>query len=158
MKHLILGLLLVALIGCQQQPRETTPQTPTTPQPESISKEECMALLDRWEEAMMQKDSLKLKSVLHPNYYYAGSPDGSLANRQAMMEWVATDPGQLLSQEFHDMDVQIYQNIAIVRGWEIMTSLTAQGDTTEYKLRFTDVYQKKDGVVQALSTHSSPMD
>ena len=158
MKQLTLGLLLITLVGCQQKAPQTTPQTPTTPQLESISKEECMALLDRWEEAMMEKDSVKLKSVLHPSYYYAGSPDGSLANRQAMMEWVAGDPGQLLSQQFNDMDIQIYQNVAIVRGWEIMTALTAEGDTTKYKLRFTDVYQKENGVVQALSTHSSPMD
>lgn len=157
MKLLLSTFVMIALLSCGEQPPQTD-QTPATPELESITQEECMALLDRWEAAMMEKDSTKLKSVLHPSYYYAGSPDGSLADRQGMMEWVATDPSQLLSQDFKDMDIQIYQNVAIVRGWEIMRMRSPEGDTSEFKLRFTDVYQKKDGVVQALSTHSSPMD
>ena len=152
MKNLVKVLVLFLLGACQQT------EKPEVPAVEQITEKDATELLDKWEQAMITKDSALLKEVLDPTYTYSGSPDGSTADRATMMEWVATDPSNLISQEFFDMDIKLYDNVAIVRGWEIITSLSPEGDTSQFKLRFTDVYKKENGITKALSTHSSPMD
>ena len=107
---------------------------------------------------MIEKDSSLLGTVLHPDYQYAGSADGGSSDRSAMMVYTATDESDLLGQEFHDMDIDLFDDVAIVRGWEILSLRSPEGDTVRFKLRFTDVYRKENGVTRALATHSSPMD
>lgn len=153
MKTLLI-LSLAVIIGCQQ----VTPADTINADQELITVQDATNLLARWEQAMKDKDSTLLKQVLHPEYQYAGSPDGSTADRKTMMTYVATDPNDLLSQDFFDMDIKLYRDVAIVRGWEIMKVRSAEGDTSEFKLRFTDVYVKENDMTRALSTHSSPMD
>ena len=152
MKILFLASITVLLCSCQTTSEKVQQDL------EQITDQDASNLLQKWEKAMIDKDSTLMGEVLHPEYQYSGSPDGSTADRQAMMIWVATDPGQLISQTFFDMDIKIYGNMAVVRGWEVMLNASAEGDTTSTKLRFTDVYLKEDGVTRALSTHSSPMD
>ncbi len=149
-----LGILtLIALVACQPEAKQ-----PTEPLVDQITAKDATDLLKKWEEAMIDKDAAKLGEVLHAEYQYSGSPDGSTADRAAMMEWVVSDPNTLLSQTFYDMDIKLYGDVAVVRGWEVMVNRTPEGDTIEFKLRFTDVYQKEKGVTRALATHSSPMD
>ena len=152
MKTAYLWICGMVFIACQ--PLQNTSDEPS----DNITEQDAMDLLETWEQAMLNKDSALLGEVLHPSYQYAGSPDGSTANRAAMMEWVVSDPNELLSQTFYDMDVKIYGDIAIVRGWEIMLNRSPEGDTSQFRLRFTDVYQKQNEITRALSTHSSPME
>ena len=144
-------LLMAALVSCR-------PSSVATTEGDIMTKEEALALLDRWEDAMIKKDSSLLGKVLHEDYQYSGSADGSTSDRQAMMAYTASDPSKLLGQEFYDMDIDLFDDVAIVRGWEILSLETPKGDTVRFKLRFTDVYQKKNGITRALATHSSPMD
>ena len=153
MKHTLSLMAILLVMACQPEAKQQE-----KPLVDQITAKDATDLLEKWEAAMKEKDSTKLGEVLHPEYQYAGSPDGSTANRSAMMEWVATDPSDLLSQTFYDMDIKLYGDVAVVRGWEVMVNRSPEGDTSEFKLRFTDVYKKENGVTRALSTHSSPMD
>jgi len=151
MKYTFLLIAIFALVSCQQTPSPDKEK-------DIITKEDALTLLERWEKAMIEKDSSLLGTVLHTDYQYSGSADGGTSDRSAMMVYTATDESDLLGQEFHDMDIDLFDDVAIVRGWEILSLRTSEGDTVRFKLRFTDVYRKENGVTRALATHSSPMD
>ncbi|MEM9935651.1 MAG: nuclear transport factor 2 family protein [Bacteroidota bacterium] len=123
----------------------------------SISQEEVDALLTTWEQAIIEKDPQLLAEVLDDEYIYAGGGDGSLVPKTAMLAAIMNDSSEFISQELFDVETSFYEDIVIVRGWEIITLIPQGGERTEVKLRFTDVYRKKEGVLRALSTHSSPI-
>ena len=144
--HLIvIGLWI---LGCQPPSGSTDP----------ITNEDARNLLNKWEEALKTKDTTMLGEVLHPEYRYSGSPDGSITTRRKMLEGLQNDPYTILAQNLYDLDFRLYDDVAVVRGWEILSLVTGDGDTSEFKLRFTDVYRKENGVTRALATHSSPIE
>ena len=80
MKQLLILTATILLLGCQTPPETNQPAV------ELITEKDATDLLKKWERAMVEKDSSLMKEVLHPEYQYAGSPDGATADRQAMMQ------------------------------------------------------------------------
>ena len=122
-----------------------------------ISQEEVDALLKKWERAIIEKDPDLFDEVLDDEYIYSGGGDGSTVSKEGMLAEIANDESEFISQELFDVQSSFYDDMVIVRGWEIITLVPKGGEQVEIKLRFTDVYRKKDGVLKALSTHSSPI-
>lgn len=126
-------------------------------EPIQIQKSEALALLADWGEAYYQKDTVLLNQVLHDDYVYSGA-DGQLSPKSAVMKNLVTDPSRILSQELFDLDIRPYQNTVIVRGWEELRILGEAGDTSQFALRFIDVYIKENGQLKALATQSFAKD
>ena len=100
-----------------EQPKKPIKEPEPTDQ---ITKQDALDLLDRWEKAMAEKDSALLGKVLHPQFQYAGNADGTLTNRRGMMEGIVAEDFSFLGQEFFSTDIKLYDDVAIVRGWEIL--------------------------------------
>lgn len=151
-QYLILGFLCISLLGisCTEPAVEEEEKV-------QITQEEVDALLKKWERAIIEKDPDLFDEVLDDEYIYSGGGDGSTVSKEGMLAEIANDESEFISQELFDVQSSFYEDMVIVRGWEIITLVPKGGEQIEIKLRFTDVYRKKDGVLKALSTHSSPI-
>ncbi|WP_422349021.1 nuclear transport factor 2 family protein [Flagellimonas sp.] len=126
---------------------------------DKITEEEALDLLHTWTNAYLGGDAAPLIEVLDDTWEYSGSSDGKTTNKIATIDEFSQADYSFDEIEYHDLKVKLYDNIAVVRGWERMVILGAdKQDTTILKLRFTDVYRKQEGKVRAIATHSSPMD
>ena len=146
---------ILVLAACKQVTEPVTePKTV-----DKITEEEALDLLHTWTNAYLQADVAQLSEVLDDSWVYSGSGDGSTSNKIATIQEFSQADYTFHEIKYYDLDVQLYEDIAVLRGWERMVILGAdKQDTTELKLRFTDVYRKKEGMIKAIATHSSPMD
>lgn len=126
---------------------------------EEISEDEALELLHTWTNAYLKGDVEPLREVLGESWVYSGSPDGSTSDKQATIEEFSNADYSFEDITYENLDVRLFGDIAVVRGKERMVILgSSKQDTTILSLRFTDVYQKKDGKIKAISTHSSPIE
>ncbi len=125
---------------------------------EAITESDVKHLLKTWEEAFYNKDSSLLSEALHKDYIYSGNSDGSTTSKIQYMLNLANSDFDIVQIDLNDVTINYYDHIAIVRGSEIITLKLSSGDTVAAKLRFTDTYIKENELVQALSTHSSPIE
>lgn len=137
--------------GVQQKKEEGTVDT--------ITKEEALELLHKWTNAYLEGTADVLDEVLDDSWVYSGSADGTTTNKTSTILEFSNADYSFDAIEYQNLDVRLYNDIAVVRGRERMVILdSSKQDTTVLKLRFTDVYQKKEGKVRAISTHSSPIE
>ncbi|MEX0313145.1 MAG: nuclear transport factor 2 family protein [Allomuricauda sp.] len=156
MKRILFFLVLIVVFSsCKQTDKPKVEQEIT----EEITKEEALQLLHSWTEAYLNGNAEPLKDILDDSWVYSGSSGGNTSTKIAAIDEFSQADYSFDEIKYHDLDVKLYGNVAVVRGWERMVILSGdKQDTTQLKLRFTDVYQKKEGKVRAISTHSSPMD
>ena len=125
---------------------------------DKISEQEALDLLHRWTDAYLSGDATPLDDILDETWIYSGSEDGNVTGKSAAIEEFSNADYKFHEISYDDLNVHVYQDIAVLRGSERMVILGNTGsDTTVLRLRFTDVYQKKDGKVKAIATHSSPI-
>ncbi len=125
---------------------------------DKITEEEALNLLHTWTDAYLTGNAESLKEILDDSWVYSGSSDGKTSNKLATIEEFSNADYSFSDISYQDLEVKIYNDIAVVRGSEKMIIIgNSLQDTTNLELRFTDVYQKKNGVVRAISTHSSPI-
>lgn len=148
---LVLALMLVACNQAVEQKEERIV--------DKITKNEALELLHTWTDAYLKGNADLLNEVLDDSWIYSGSPDGSTSNKVATIEEFSSADYSFDDIAYENLDVRLYGDIAVVRGQEKMVILgNSKQDTTTLSLRFTDVYQKKDGKIRAISTHSSPIE
>lgn len=146
MKKIVLSVLVVFfLFGCSKRTKEN----------EQINKEEVEQMLSNWKQAFANKDYQLLESILDEGFLYSGSNDGSLTNKEQMVENLKNDSSNILPPEYYDIVIKYFDDIAIVKAKETLKFIGEKGDTLKIKLSFTDIYQKKNGKILTLSTHSS---
>ncbi|AWX45828.1 hypothetical protein HME9304_02858 [Flagellimonas maritima] len=123
-----------------------------------ITEEEALNLLHTWTNAYLAGDVNSLNEVLDNSWAYSGSADGKVSDKTTTIEEFSNADYTFHNISYDDLSTHIYGDIAIVRGKESMVIVGSSGeDTTKLRLRFTDVYQKIDGKIRAISTHSSPI-
>ncbi|WP_347924305.1 nuclear transport factor 2 family protein [Pontimicrobium sp. SW4] len=149
MKHITLILIIIAFtsMGCLNKSNQS----------EQISKKDVDQMISNWKQAFINKDYQLLESILDKSFIYSGSNDGSLTNKEQMVENLKNDNSNMLPPEYYDIVIKYFDDIAIVRAKETLKFIGEKGDTAKIKLSFTDIYKKKDGKVLTLSTHSSPI-
>lgn len=153
-------LLFILLIGITFSSCNDSQATKVEVQQDvnKITKEEAMDLLKKWTDAYLAGDAKLLNEVLDDNWIYSGSADGSVSNKSATIEEFSNADYKFSNIAYDDLDVSLFNDIAVVRGSETMEIIGSSGnDTTIIKLRFTDVYKKENGKIKAISTHSSPI-
>lgn len=144
---LILALIALCTVGCSS----------VTNKNEQINKGEVEQMLTNWKQAFVNKDFQLLESILDKNFLYSGSNDGKLTTKTQMVDNLKNDKSNILPPEYFDIVIKYFEDIAIVRAKETLRFIGEKGDTINIKLSFTDVYQKKNGKILTLSTHSSPI-
>lgn len=157
MKNYILFIsFLLILSSCHVQVKSDEDSSKDT---ESISKEEALDLLHRWTKAYLEGDATTLDEILDETWLYAGSSDGKTTDKKSTIEEFSAADYKFSDISYENLEVNLYGDVAVVRGSETMVIVGNEGkDTTQLSLRFTDVYQKKNGKVRAISTHSSPIE
>lgn len=157
MKNTILVFVLVIwTVSCKNSEKPKEEQQPIV---EKITEEEALNLLHTWTNAYLSADATALDSVLHESWVYSGSPNGEVSNKAATLEEFSTADYTFHDISYEQLDIQLYEDVAVVRGSETMIIIgNSAKDTTTLSLRFTDVYQKQNGVVKAIATHSSPIE
>lgn len=143
MKYTLYLLMLFSCISCHQAPS-------------GITQSDVEHLMKKWEVAYQTKDDNLLAEILHDDYVYSGNNDGTRSNKEAVINELRTSDYRILKVDFEKLDIQYYNDMAIVRGNEVIHLLLSSEDTIQVPLAFTDVYQKQNGTVSALATHSSP--
>lgn len=155
MKTSVLIAILFLIAACNQAPEPKVEKETA----EKITKDEALKLLHDWTDAYLNGNAGALNDVLDDSWVYSGSSDGSTSDKTATIEEFSNADYSFDEIKYHDLEVRVFNDIAVVRGWERMVILdSSKQDTTILKLRFTDVYEKKEGKVRAIATHSSPMD
>ncbi len=122
-----------------------------------LQKEEALDLLRDWTKAYLDRDTATLNRVIGDDWYYSGTADGSLVNKKKAIEDFAQATYTIQSIEYQGIDVRLFGETAIITGSELMT-INHMDTTTQYHLRFTDVYVKRDDHWEAVATHTSPID
>ncbi len=157
LKNNTLFLVAISLaLSCNQVKKD---EEEISIQSEKITEEEAMGLLHSWTNAYLKGDPAPLNELLDDSWLYSGSSDGLTHDKANTIQDFSNADYTFADIVYENVDVRLYNDIAVVRGSETMTILgnNAQ-DTTILRLRFTDVYQKKNGKVKAISTHSSPIE
>ncbi|NAY92201.1 DUF4440 domain-containing protein [Muricauda sp. JGD-17] len=145
----------IFLTSCQN----TTKQEETATIDNTITKEEALELLHNWTDAYLEGDSERLKTLLDDTWIYSGSIDGSTSNKSTTITEFESADYSFDEIKYQNLDVRLFDDIAVVRGLETMVILgSSKQDTTKLRLRFTDVYRKTNGEVRAIATHSSPVE
>lgn len=156
MKNVVSLISLITLIitfSCKNEPNQAQASMV-----DKINKEEALNLLHQWTDAYLTGNAARLEEVLDESWIYAGSANGKTTTKAATIEEFANADYKFQNITYKDLDVRLYDDIAIVRGAETMVITDESGNNpVTLRLRFTDVYQKKEGIVRAISTHSSPI-
>lgn len=154
----IIVLLVLALIGfsCNNIKNNNQEEKEIV---EKITKEEASHLLYKWTNAYLTGNVTPLHDILDKSWIYSGSPNGQTSDKAATIEEFSNADYKFQEIKYEGVDIQLYNDIAIIRGSEKMVIVGNSGkDTTIVKLRFTDVYEKKNGKIKAIATHSSPIE
>lgn len=141
-------LLLLASPSPAQQP---------APPPVQMSQDEqaVRAVLDSWLKALERGDTVALKRIIAEDYLITVS-DGRILNREEDLAPIVAGKLQFLSAKTDSLRIRVFGNAAIVTGVGIYT--VKMGDKSPViRERFTDVYIKRDGVWQPVSSHSTPL-
>ena len=156
MKKIIFFLILPLIISSCRNSERCNDEIASVV--DKITEEEALSLLHKWTDAYLAGDATPLNEVLDESWIYSGSSDGKVADKSATIEEFSNADYKFEDIMYEELVVRLYDDIAIVRGQEKMIIVGSSGqDTTELRLRFTDVYQKKDGKIRAIATHSSPI-
>jgi len=120
-------------------------------QPASV--EQALLQVERdWEQASVKHDQGALERVLAPEFVSTDS-DGLMQTRAEMARRHPADL-EVLAFSHDDYKVHVFGDAAVVTGRASMTA-AQNGRRFSTQERFTDVFVRRDGRWQAVSSHSS---
>jgi len=104
--------------------------------------------------AWLQHDRAFIESVLAPEWSVT-QPDGQVLTRATVLG-TFFDGLKLDTSNVDDVSVMLFGATAVVRG-RTVASGTLNGSPVSARIRFTDVFMKRDGRWQAVASHASPL-
>jgi ketosteroid isomerase-like protein len=126
----------------------------SAPQTSTSLVEEFTKIEEGWNEAWMKKD-VKALDLLYATEYIHTDENGKLINKKQDIDDVASGSFKFLSPSvLSDIKVNLYGNMAVVNGINSMKA-TYNGKDISGKYRFTDVFVKRDGRWQCVSSQAS---
>lgn len=118
--------------------------------PESATKESAIRFEQRWLDILEQHDATALDCILAPEFTDT-SWKGALRAREQVLRELSNRPPEY-QQHLDDMSAQLHDNIAVVRGINIITD---HQNKPVARIRFTDVLQFADGRWLAISAQET---
>ena len=106
-----------------------------------------------WADALVKKDQAVIDRIESPDWMLS-DPEGNLVAKAKADADLKS--GTVTFESFHtdDLKVRVFGDTAVAYGLETEKS-KYQGQDTSGQYRFTDVFIKRDGRWQAISTHIS---
>ena len=118
------------------------------------TEEQTLVELERaWNDAFYKKDIEFLDSILAEEFV-ATYDDGTLGDRNRELELSASFNQRVISATQEDFTVRVYGDAAVV--WFTLRLVgLRQGQRAEVAFRYTDVWVRRDGRWQCVSTQST---
>lgn len=113
--------------------------------------------LKDWSDAYIARDFAVLDRVRADEWIYSGAASGEIVTKAQADGQFKNGNYRYESFEFEDIDVRVFENTAIVTGRETIKLRRGAEPATAVKLRFTDVFVKRNNQWRAVLTHSSPI-
>ena len=115
-----------------------------------------LAYMEReWNDASVKRDA----SWVERNYAWdasdVSSRSGRIMNRAQAVAEARTDQTVLQSLDLSDLNVRVEGNTAVVTGVNHVVGRDAAGKATDRRVRFTDVFIKRDGRWQVWATQGT---
>lgn len=122
------------------------------PQPVMGPTETSLMQMERdWAQAMINGDMAALDRIMAPDWVLI-SPFGWKQTRAEAMEDFRSGAMKFVSMTPSDLDIRVFGDTAVVTGRSVDKG-TYKGQDMSGEYRFTDVFVKRDGRWQAVSTH-----
>jgi tetratricopeptide (TPR) repeat protein len=120
----------------------------------SALEKELVALEDKWTEAFIKHDPAPLSAIIADEYILIRM-DGRVNTKTTIIDKVKDKDYELYSFPIMDTKVQLYGNVAILRG---MANDKGKENGKEYEdvIRFIDVWVKRDGRWQCVAGQNFP--
>ena len=126
----------------------------TAAAPSAQSPREALIELERgWNDAFYRQDVDFIEGLL-ADEFIATYDDGSRGDKARELELVASFNQQVVSAVQEDFTVDFFENTALVR-FTLRIVGIRQGQEAEIQLSYTDVWVRRDGRWQCVSTHST---
>ena len=126
----------------------------TSAAPSAQSPREALIELERgWNDAFYRQDVDFIEGLL-ADEFIATYDDGSRGDKARELELVASFNQQVVSAVQEDFTVDFFENTALVR-FTLRIVGIRQGQEAEIQLSYTDVWVRRDGRWQCVSTHST---
>jgi hypothetical protein len=100
-------------------------------------------------------DRAYLERVIAPEWTVV-QPDGSIVTRDTQIQAYIGGPVKVESIEMNDVRVDIFDGTAVVRGRTAVTA-SVNGVRTNFRLRFMDVFLKRESEWQAVASQATPL-
>ena len=127
--------------------------TPAASVESSADIEKAVTQMERdWEEALKNKDKTKLESIIADDYIGIGFDGKSNSKAESIANSIAADT-KLDSYTLDPIKVRVYGDVAIATSGDTEKS-SFKGKDTSGRWVWTDVYAKRNGRWQAVSSHS----
>lgn len=143
MKIVYIPLLIVLFFACSCK------------QPEALTREEVIAVVNRFDNAWKKKNVSEVDSVLAPSYIYF-TQSGGIFERPNVVQTAGSPDYRLDTVNRRQLDIKIEGNTAIVN--TIWTGKGSYFNTPfDDRQRCSMVIIKQQGKVQVLSEHCTPV-
>jgi ketosteroid isomerase-like protein len=106
--------------------------------------------------AWVERDRALIERILAPEWSVTQA-DGSILSRANLLRTAfETEAFRVTRMVVDDVTVGMFGTTAVVRGRTAATG-TDKGLTIDVRMRFTDVFLKRNGAWQAVASHASPL-
>ena len=117
--------------------------------------EQALYQLERdWAAANMKKDIAAIDKFLAKDF--VANLDGRTLNKAQLLAQIKSNPAKMESIENSDMVAMVFGNTAVVRGSYAEKS-TTNGKDSSVKGYYTEVYAKRDGRWQCVTSYAEPL-
>jgi uncharacterized protein (TIGR02246 family) len=112
------------------------------------------AVLKTWLDALASNDLAAVERIIADDYVITAGVEGKVMNKQQDLAPLHSGRVKFESAEATDVNVRVFGNTAVVTGIGVFKVI---GVPTTFRERFTDVYVKRKGRWQPVSSHTTPV-
>ena len=124
---------------------------PAAAQPPSGPEQELVAVEHAWGEALIQRDIPALEKLYATEYRFT-DPFGVMNTREQDIASANSGDFVLTAFEISDVKVSVYGKVAVMTGLN-RSQASFKGMDASGEYRFTDVFVKRDGRWQVVTSH-----
>ena len=135
-------LRLVVTLGMFAAPTLSPAQTV------EATRRQITALEEDWIKAVINRDAAAFNRLLAPNFVY--TEDDRVYTRAQLIKEVVTSTDTVVSGRNEDLVIRVFGNTAIATGWLVLAGHN-KGGRFERRYRYTDTWQRTDGVWRVIA-------
>jgi len=137
------GVLVIGLLAASQGRAQTS----------SPVEQELIKVENEWNQAVIKRDAPALRRF-YADEYLSTDPEGMVWNKAQDIAIDTTGASRVTFYKLDDLKVRIYGDVAVVTGRNTMKG-TLHGGTASGRNRFTDVFVKRGGRWQCVTSQST---